>query len=73
MAKHRRHAVDVLLAGEQYKQLMQALQTHRPGDRTGLCLACGIGWPCTDVRLPLERLHPSSDAVNARPQVQGDG
>lgn len=62
MAKHRRHEVDVLLAVEQYTQLMQVLQTHHPGDRTGLCLACGIGWPCTEVWLPLQRRTSGSAA-----------
>jgi len=55
MAKHRRLEVDVLLAARQYEQLVHALHIHRPGERSGLCLTCGIGWPCVEVRLPLER------------------
>jgi hypothetical protein len=54
MAKHRRHDVDVLLAVQQYEQLTHALHTHRPGERSGLCLMCGVGWPCTEVWLSLE-------------------
>jgi hypothetical protein len=55
MAKHRRLEADLLLVTQQYEQLVHALQTHRPGERSGLCLACGIGWPCVEVWLPLER------------------
>jgi hypothetical protein len=54
MAKHRRHDADVLLAAQQYEQLVHALRHHRPGDRSGLCLVCGIGWPCTEIWLALE-------------------
>jgi hypothetical protein len=53
MAKHRRREDDVLLAIRQYEQLVKALHTHRPGERSGLCMVCGIGWPCTEVWLPL--------------------
>jgi hypothetical protein len=54
MAKHRRHEADALLAVRQYELLVHALHTHRPGERSGLCLVCGIGWPCTEVWLPME-------------------
>jgi hypothetical protein len=53
MAKHRRRHQDVL-AVQQYDQLAEALHHHRPGRRSGLCLACGIAWPCTEIWLPLE-------------------
>ena len=54
MAKHRRRDADVLLAVGKYEQLVNVLSHHRPGERSGLCLVCGIGWPCLEVRLPLE-------------------
>jgi hypothetical protein len=54
MAKHRRYEADAQLAVQQYEQLTQALHAHRPGERSGLCLTCGIGRPCTEVWLPLE-------------------
>jgi hypothetical protein len=55
MAKHRRRETDVLLAAGRYEQLVTVLVRHRPGNRTGLCLVCGIGWPCMEVWLPLGR------------------
>lgn len=63
MAKHRRHQVDVLLAVQQYEQLVQALHTHRPAERSGLCLVCGIGWPCIEIWLPLERERLSGELL----------
>jgi len=54
MAKHRRCDADALLAGGRYEQLVSVLSRHRPGERSGLCLVCGIGWPCLEVWLPLE-------------------
>jgi hypothetical protein len=53
VGKHRRREADLLLAVQQYELLVLALRAHRPGERSGLCLACGVGWPCTDVWLPL--------------------
>lgn len=53
MGKHSRPESDVLLAIQQYERLLTALCRHRPGERSGLCLMCGIGWPCTEVWLPL--------------------
>lgn len=60
MPKHRRHERAVLLAAGQYEQLVNVLYRHRPGERSGLCLVCGIGWPCVEVRLPLEAGRLSS-------------
>jgi hypothetical protein len=54
VGKHQRHDSDVLLAVQQYEQLVTVLYHHRPGKRSGLCLVCGIGWPCAEVWLPLE-------------------
>lgn len=54
MAKHRQRDADVLLTVGQYEQLITVLHHHRPGERFGLCLVCGIGWPCIEVRLHLE-------------------
>jgi hypothetical protein len=61
MAKHRRDDADMRLAIQQYEQLVTVLYRHRPGEQSGLCLVCGIGWPCTEVLLPLERGHTSGD------------
>jgi hypothetical protein len=61
MAKHRQSDSDVLLAVGRYEQLVHALHTHRPGERSGLCLVCGTGWPCTEVWLPLERGQMSGE------------
>ncbi len=54
MGKHQRHEPDVLLAVQQYEQLVTILYHHRPGRRSGLCLVCGIGWPCAEVWQSLE-------------------
>lgn len=51
MGRHRRSEADVLQAVEQYEHLVRVLHTHRPGDRSGLCMICGIGWPCLQVHL----------------------
>lgn len=61
MAKHSRSESDVLLAVRQYEQLVLALHRHQPGKRSGLCLVCGIGWPCDEVWLPLERGRMSGE------------
>lgn len=61
MAKHRRRESDVLLAVQQYEQLVVALQAHQPGERSGLCMVCGIGWPCTEVWLPFGYGRMSGD------------
>jgi hypothetical protein len=63
MGKHRRHEADALLAVQQYEQLVTALCYHRPGERSGLCLICGIGWPCIEVWLPLERGRMSGELL----------
>jgi len=52
MGKHSPPKSGVLLAVQQYEQLVTVLYHHRPGTRSGLCLACGIGWPCVEVWLP---------------------
>jgi hypothetical protein len=76
MAKHRRHERDVLLAAGQYEQLVNILYRHRPGERSGLCLICGIGWPCTEVWLPLGRGWSSGElgqtATETRPEAETD-
>lgn len=61
VGKHRRHEVDALLAVQQYVELVHVLHTHRPSERSGLSLACGIGWPCAEVWLPLERGRINGD------------
>jgi len=53
MPKHRRRETNVVLAVQQYEQLVVALRVHQPGERSGLCLTCGIDWPCAEVWLPL--------------------
>ncbi len=55
MGKHRRQEPGLLQPVQQYIELVHVLHTHRPGERSGLCVVCGIGWPCAEVRLPLER------------------
>ncbi len=54
MGRHRRSDSGVLEAIAQYELLVLALRRHRPGDRSGLCLVCGVGWPCVEVWLPIE-------------------
>lgn len=52
--RHRRSEADVLEAVASYELLTVVLRRHRPGERAGLCLVCGTGWPCRDVLSPLE-------------------
>lgn len=54
MARHRRREGEVLLAVRQYEQLVVTLRQHRPGDRSGLCMQCGEGWPCLEVRIVVD-------------------
>lgn len=54
MARHRRSESDVLEATTRYDLLVHALRRHRPGDRSGLCMVCGVGWPCVEVWLPFD-------------------
>jgi hypothetical protein len=61
MGKHRRRDAPDQLATQQYDQLVAALRHHRPGRRSGLCLACGLGWPCPEVWRPLERGQMSGE------------
>jgi hypothetical protein len=42
-----------LLVAELYEQLVAVLCHHRPDERSGLCLVCGVGWPGVEVWLPL--------------------
>ena len=51
--RHRRHDDDVAAAAARYEQLVVVLHRHRPGERAGLCLVCGVGWPCREVLEPL--------------------
>ncbi len=53
VAKHRRADEYAALAGVRYEQLVRALLQHKPGQRSGLCVVCGIGWPCVEVWLAL--------------------
>lgn len=55
MGKHRRHDAAVLIAVQQYEQLLVALHAHQPGKRSGLCLVCGVGWPCLKVRIAVSQ------------------
>lgn len=55
MSKHRRREGELLLAVQQYELLVIALRAHRPGERSGLCMVCGVGWPCMEVWLPFGR------------------
>lgn len=59
--RHRRREADLLRAVQQYEQLVLVLCAHRPGERSGLCMVCGIGWPCAEVWLPLEGGHMSGE------------
>lgn len=52
---HRRRHGELLAAVQQYELLVIALRAHRPGERSGLCMVCGVGWPCLEVWLPFER------------------
>lgn len=61
MGKHQRREPDVLQAAGRYEWLVTVLYHHRPGERSGLCLVCGIGWPCAEVWLPLERGRMSGE------------
>ena len=70
MGKHRRQEPDVLQPVQQYTELVHVLHTHRPGERSGLCVVCGIGWPCVEVWLPLERGRKSGECVTAPLKVQ---
>jgi hypothetical protein len=56
----------VLLSVQQYEQLVHALRTHRPGERAGLCLVCGTGWPCVEIWLPLESGRPRMETNGDR-------
>lgn len=51
MGRHHRRDEDVTLAVQQYEYLVRLLQQHKPAERSGLCLVCGIGWPCVEARL----------------------
>jgi hypothetical protein len=53
VGRHRRSETDVLRAAGQYAHLVNVLHAHCPGDRAGLCMACGTAWPCLEVRLTL--------------------
>jgi hypothetical protein len=55
VGRHRRSDTGVLEATAQYELLVLTLRDHRPGRRSGLCLVCGVGWPCLEVWLPIER------------------
>jgi len=49
--KHRRRDEDAASALQQYEYLLRLLYEHKPAQRSGLCLVCGIAWPCVEVRL----------------------
>jgi hypothetical protein len=54
MGRHRRADTHLVEPVSRYEILLQALHTHRPGERSGLCLSCGTAWPCRQVWLPLQ-------------------
>jgi hypothetical protein len=49
MGKHRRRDEEAALAVMRYEELLRVLYQHKPAQRSGLCLVCGIGWPCVEV------------------------
>ena len=51
MGRHHRRDEDEALAGRRYEYLLRMLYEHRPAERSGLCVVCGIGWPCVEVRV----------------------
>jgi hypothetical protein len=51
MGKHRRRDEDTASVAEQYERLVRLLYVHRPMSRSGLCVVCGMGWPCVAVGL----------------------
>jgi hypothetical protein len=53
VAKHRRADEDATLAVVRYEALVRALYLHKPGQRSGLCVVCGIAWPCVEIWLAL--------------------
>lgn len=55
--RHRRRDEDTAGAVQQYELLLRLLFEHRPAQRSGLCLVCGIGWPCVEVRVAAGARH----------------
>lgn len=47
--RHRRVDQNVPVPLKQYEELLVALHGHAPGRRSGLCLCCGVLWPCLEV------------------------
>lgn len=62
MGRHRRRELKIPPALAGYEHVMLLLHTHRPGRRSGLCLACGQRWPCLLLRRTIDNLaqghHP---------------
>lgn len=58
---HRRPDPSTSPALARHEDLVLAVHGHRPGRRSGLCLHCGIGWPCTPLRPAVNDLtrHPA--------------
>jgi hypothetical protein len=55
VGRHRRGDDETQVAVSRYRQLVWALHHHRPGERSGLCAVCGVGWPCLEVLSPIRR------------------
>src|SRR5690348_18125452 len=53
MGRHHRPDEDEAQAAARYEQLVRLLYQHRAAQHSGLCLVCGMGWPCRDIWLVL--------------------
>jgi hypothetical protein len=62
VGKHRRHESAIVMAVQHYEQLVFALRGHWSGERSGLCVSCGVGWPCSEIcRAVGSLLSPATD------------
>lgn len=53
MGRHRQRDSRRTPELERYERLLVALHLHRPGPRSGVCVRCGVPWPCTNVMEPM--------------------
>jgi hypothetical protein len=75
MGRHRRREQVITPALAGYEHVLLLLHTHRPGRRSGLCLACGQRWPCPLLHRTIDDLaqghHPpnrSTPTMNEPPR-----
>jgi transcriptional regulator with XRE-family HTH domain len=47
--KHRRIDLDRPRPLRRYEELVMVVRVHVPGRRSGLCLRCGLRWPCLSI------------------------